>query len=87
MHRFPLPDPLQTVPHDHLVIPRRKNRCGHIDQDRNPAIVSEAEDLATAEEDGGDDARAQVTRQVGADGDIGEAPDHGRVGKPYGEGG
>lgn len=83
--RMALGDLTQTIPHQKLIVPRRKQRCGHIDQDRNPAIVHVGERFST-EEDGGHDARAQVSSEVRGDGDIGEAPDHGRVRQPDGQG-
>ena len=86
MHRMPLPNLTQTVPHQELVIPRREQRRRHIDQDGDPAVVHVGEGFA-AEEDGGHDPRAQVSGQVGGDGDVGEAPDHGGVGEADGEGG
>ena len=86
MHRMPLANLTQTIPHQQLIIPRREQRRGHIDQDGDPAVIHIAEGLA-AEEDGGDDPRAQITGEVGGDGDVGEAPDHGAVGEADGEGG
>ena len=41
--------------------------------------------LATVE-NGSDNPRAEVTREVGADGDVGESPDHDCVGEADGEG-
>lgn len=85
MHRMPLANRTQTIPHQKLIIPRREDGRGDIHQDGDPAIVEIGEGFA-AEEDGGDDAGAQVTGEVGADGDVGEAPDHGAVGQADGEG-
>ncbi len=86
MHRMPLPNLAQTIPHQKLIIPRREQRRRHIDQDRDPAIIHIAKRLA-AEENRRHDPRAQVTGEVGGDGDVGEAPDHGGVGEADGKGG
>ena len=85
MHRMPLPNLAQTVPHQKLVIRRREQRRRNIDQDRDPAVMHIAERFP-AKEDGRHDPRAQVAGQVGGDGDVGEAPDHGGVGEADGEG-
>lgn len=84
MHRVALADLAQAIPHQELVVARREERRGHVDQDGDPAVVHVAEGLA-AEEDGGHDARAQVAGEVGGDGDVGEAPDHGGVREADGE--
>ena len=86
MHRGSLPQLLQTVAHEEFVVARREERGGHIDQDCDPAVVVEREDLA-AKEDGGDDAAAEITRQVGADGGPTETPYHIPVGETDGVGG
>lgn len=86
MHRMPLPNRTQTIPHQKLIIPRRENRRRNIHQNRNPTIAQVAEGFAT-EEDGSDDTGAEVTGEVGADGDVGKAPDHGAVGETDSEGG
>ena len=86
MHRMPLPNLTQTIPHQQLIIPRREQRRRHINHDRDPAIIHIGERFA-AEEDGRHDPRAQITGEVGGDGDVGEAPDHGGVGEADGKGG
>lgn len=86
MHRMPLPNRTQTVPHQKLIIPRREHRRGYIHQYRNPAVV-QIREAFTAEEDGRDDPRTEISGQVRADGDVGETPDHGAVGEADGEGG
>ena len=85
MNRMALPNLTQTVPHQKLIIPCCEDRRRHIDQDGNPAVIIVRERLA-AEEDGRDDAGAEVTRQIRRDGDVGEGPDHGGVGHADGEG-
>ena len=85
MHRMALANLAQTVPHQKLVIRRREQRRGHVDQDRDPAVLHVAEGFA-AEEDRRHDPRAEVAGQVRGDGDVGEAPYHGGVGEPDGEG-
>ena len=85
MHRVPLPNLTQTIPHQHLIIPRREQRRRHVDQNRNPAIIHIAKRFA-AEEDGRHDPRTQVSSEVGGNGDVGEAPDHGSVREADGEG-
>ena len=86
MHRMPLPNLTQAVPHQKLIVPRCEQGRRYVHQDRNPAVVHVRETFA-AEENGGDDTSAQVTSQIGGDGDVGEAPDHGAVGETDGEGG
>ena len=86
MHRMPLANLTQTIPHQELVIARREQCRRHVDQDRDPAVVHVAESFA-AEEDGRHDSRAEVTGEVSGDGDVGEAPDHGGVREADGEGG
>lgn len=85
MHRMPLPNNLQAIPHKELIVPRREQRRRHINQDGDPGVILVGEGLAT-EEYRGDDARAQVTGEIGGDGYAGEAPDHSGVGETYGEG-
>jgi len=41
-----------------------------------------ARSYLTTVKDGCDDPGAEITSQVGADGDVGEAPDHHRVRQP-----
>ena len=77
---------LQAIPHQKLIIRRREQRCRHINQDGNPAIIQITKCLAS-EEDSGNDSSAQVTSQVRGDGNVGETPDHGCVGETDGEGG
>ena len=86
MHRMPLPNLTQTIPHQQLIVSRREQRRRDVDQNRDPAIIHIGERFA-AEEDGRHDPRAQVTGQIGRDGDVGEAPDHGGVGKADCKGG
>lgn len=85
MHRMPLANLTQAVPHQKLIIPRREQRRRHIDQDCDPAVIHIAERLA-AEEDGRHDSRSEITGHVRGDGDVGEAPDHGSVCETDGEG-
>ena len=85
MHSMPLPNLTQTIPHQKLIIARCEQRRWHVHQNRNPAVIHVCETFL-AEENGGDDTSAQVTSQVGGDGNVGEAPDHGAVGKADGEG-
>lgn len=85
MHRLARPELRQAVAHHQLVVARRKDGRRHVDQDRDPRVAAVRKGLA-AEEDGRHDARAQVTRQVRADADVGEAPHHGRVGEADDEG-
>ena len=75
VQRVPAPDLLQAVPHQELVVARREEGRGDVDQDGDPRVVVVAEDLA-AEEDGRHDASPQVTREVRADRVAAEAPDH-----------
>lgn len=70
----------ERIPQEHLVDGRAKNCGGHVDQDRDPAVVPVREGLA-AKEDGRHDPAAQVPGQVGRDGDGREAPDHDAVGQ------
>ena len=86
MHRMPLPNLTQAIPHQKLIIRRREQRRRHIDQDGNPAIIHIAKRFA-AKEDGRHDPRPEVSGQVGGDGDVGEAPNHGGVREADGEGG
>lgn len=85
MHRMALPNLTQTIPHQKLIVPRREQRRGHINQDRDPGVIHIGESLA-AEEDGGHDPRSEVSGEVGGYGDVGEAPDHGSVCEADGEG-
>lgn len=86
MLRVALANLLQTVPYQKLIVARRKDGRRHVHQNRDPWVaVVEGEGFAT-EEDCGDDARAEVTGQVGRDGVHGKAPDHGCVGEADGEG-
>lgn len=66
---------LQAVPHQHLVVGGREQRGGYGNEDADPGVVVIGKGLP-AEEDGGHDACAQVTRHVCADGDVRKAPDH-----------
>ena len=84
MHSMPLPNLTQTIPHQKLIIPRREQRRGHIDQNCNPAVVHIAECFA-AEENSCHDPRSKVTSEVCRDGDIGKSPDHGGVCEADGE--
>ena len=86
MHRMPLPNLTQAIPHQQLIVPRREERRRHVDQNRDPAVIHIGEGFA-AEEDGRHDPRAKVTGHVGGDGDVGEAPDHGGVGEADCKGG
>ncbi len=86
MHRMPLGNLPQTIPHQKFIVPGREDGGGDIDQDGDPAVVKISEGFA-AEENGGHDPGAEIAGQVGADGDVGEAPDHGGVGEADGEGG
>lgn len=85
MHSMPLSNLTQTIPHQELIIPRREQRRGHIDQDGDPTVVHVAERFA-AEEYPRHDSRPKVTSEVCGDGDVSEAPNHGAVGKADGEG-
>lgn len=58
-----LPNQIQTIPHQELIVPRREQGSRHVDQDGDPRVVVVGEDFA-AEEDGGDDAGAQVTGEI-----------------------
>lgn len=78
MHSPPSPQLRQAIAHDELVVAGGEDGGGHVDEDGDPRVATIGEGLA-AEEDGGDDARAQVARQVGADADVREAPHHRRV--------
>ena len=75
MKRVASPDDVQTVSHEELVIRCREQCSRDVDQDRDPAVVLVAEGFSTVE-DGCDNAGAEVTSQVRADRDVGEAPDH-----------
>lgn len=86
MHRMPLGDLPQTIPHQKLIVSGRENSGGDINQDGDPAVVEVSEGFA-AEENGGHDPGAEIAGEVRADGDVGEAPDHGCVGEADGEGG
>ena len=86
MQRMPPRNVTQTIPHQKLIIRRRKQRRRHIHQYRNPAIIQITKRLS-AKENRGYDSRAQVTSQVRGDGNVGETPDHGCVGEADGEGG
>lgn len=80
MRRVACGDLLQRIPHQHLIVRSREDGGWDVDQNGDPGIVLIGENFS-AEEDGGDDASAQVSGQVGRDGDTGEAPDHTRVGQ------
>lgn len=84
MHRMPLANLTQAIPHQQLIVPRREQRRRHIDQDGDPAVIHVAERFA-AEEDGRHDPRSEITGQVRGDGDVGKAPDHGGVCEADGE--
>ena len=75
----------QTIPHQELIIAGGKERCRHVDQYRNPAVVKITKGFS-AKEDGGHDSGSQVTSEVRGDGNVGETPDHGGVGETDGEG-
>lgn len=83
MHRMPLPNLTQTIPHQKLIVRRREQRRRHIHQYRYPTVIQIRKGFA-AEKYGGDNAGAEVTGQVGGDGDVGEAPDHAAVGEADG---
>lgn len=86
MYRMALPNRAQAVPHQELVVARREDGRRDVHQDGDPAVIQIGEGLP-AEEDGGHDPSAQVSSEIGADGDAGETPDHGAVGEADGEGG
>lgn len=86
MHRMPLGDLPQTISHQKNIVTGREDGGGDIKQDGDPAVVEIGEGFA-AEEYGGHDPDAEIAGEVGADGDVGEAPDHGCVGEADGEGG
>lgn len=79
-----LPNQIQTIPHQKLVIPRREQCSRYVDQNGDPRVVVIGEDFA-AEEDGGDDAGSQVTGEVSADRNICVSPYHTSVSQPYSE--
>lgn len=85
MHRMPLSNLAQTIPHQEFIVPRRKQRRRHVDQDCNPAVVHIAERFA-AEEYSSHDPRSKVTGEVCRDGDVGKAPNHGAIRKADREG-
>ena len=85
MLRMPPRNLTQTIPHQELIIRRRKKRRRHVHQDRNPAVIQITKGFA-AEENSGNDSGAQVTSEVRGDGNVREAPDHGCVGEADGEG-
>ena len=78
-----LADLLQAVAHEELVVARSEDGGRDVDEDTDPRVGREG---ALAEEDGGDDAGAQVPGEIGGDGVAGEAPDHDGVGDADGEG-
>ena len=86
MHRMPFANLTQTIPNQEFVITRREQSRRHIDQDRDPAVIHIAESFA-AEEDSRHDPRSEIASEVCGDRNVGEAPDHGAVGKADGEGG
>ena len=85
MHCMPFPNLIQAIPHQKLIIPRRKQRGRHIDQNRNPTIIQISETFP-AEEYGGHDTRAKISGEVRGDSDVGKGPDHGAISEAYGEG-
>ena len=86
MLRMPLSNLAQTIPHQKLIISRRKKRSRHINQNSNPAIIQIRKHLA-AKENRRNDSTAQVPGQICGNGHVGEAPDHGCVCETDGEGG
>lgn len=81
-----LVDLLQAVAHEELVVACGEDGGGDVDEDGDPRVRTRKGEGFAAEEDGGDDARAQVTREVRRDGVACESPYHGRVGQADGEG-
>ncbi|KAL9107398.1 MAG: hypothetical protein Q9227_007682 [Pyrenula ochraceoflavens] len=86
MIRVAFLDLLQAIADQELVVGRGEDGGGDVDQDRNPGVRVVKGEGFLAEEDGGHDAGAQVTREVCGDGVGGEAPDHDAVGETDGEG-
>lgn len=86
VNRGTLSDLLQTVAHDELVEASGRQRGRDVDEDTDGGVGHVAKSVA-AEENCGDDARAQVTGEVGGDGDARETPDHDGVSEADGEGG
>lgn len=80
MPRMALANNQERIPHQELIVRRRKERRGHVDQDPDGRVVHVRKDV-TAPKHGGDDARAQVAGEVRGNGYVGEAPDHVAVGK------
>lgn len=77
MSAMALRDGLEGVSLNGLIDDRSEDGSGDVDEDGNGSVGVEG---VAAVENGGDDARAQVTRQVGGDGDVCKAPDHVGVG-------
>lgn len=83
MLRMSLANLLQAIPHQQLIVRCSEDRRGHVHQDADPAVDREG---ALPEKDGGDDACAEVTGEVGADAVSGEAPHHDGIGDADREG-
>lgn len=62
---------LQTVAHEKFIVSGGEDGGGHVDENRNPAVVFVGEGFG-AEEDGGDEAGTEISGKVGGDGDVGE---------------
>ena len=84
MSRMTFSNLTEGIPHQKLIIARCEDGSGDVDEDGDPGVIVVGEGLA-AEEDGCHDAGAEISGQVGGDGDVGEGPDHGRVGHADGE--
>lgn len=75
----------KAVAHAQLVHGRGKQRGGHIDKHANGRVRVVRESLASPE-NGGDHARTEIPREVRAEGQAAEAPDHASVGEADDEG-
>lgn len=63
----------ERVSQQQLIVRRRQDGGWNVDEDRDGGVAIEG---VAAEEDGCDDASAEVTGQIGREGVVGEAPDH-----------
>jgi hypothetical protein len=80
MHSMSMANLTQTIPHQELVVRRSEEGCGNVDQNCDPGIVLVRESFAP-EENGGHHPCTEITREIGGNGDVGEAPDHIGVGE------
>lgn len=78
VHCVALVDVEQAVPHQHLIVTRRQERGGDVDEHGDGRVPHVGERLLS-EKDCRNNTCPQVTSQVRADGNVGKAPYHGSV--------